>query len=493
MSLSHRCAVAVAALCVALPAGIEGSTPDAARRNVAQDQEVAGALQVLDAWIAANVAQREQPGLSIGIVHDQDLIWAKGYGFADVQKKMPATPSTLYRIPSISKLFTSTAILQLRDGGKLRLDDPVASRLPWFSIKAVEADAGPVTIRHLLTHTSGLPREAEGVNWSDLTFPAREAMVRALPAQQAAYPIETEWKYSNLALSLAGEIVAAVSGEPWDRYVERSILGPLGMSRTRVLPAADMPGLAVGYRRRVPGGGREVEPFVDIGAESPAGSLASNVEDLARFASLQFRDGPAGGAQILKGSTLREMHRVHWLRPDWQSGWGLGFAVRRVGNQVRIGHGGSLPGHRCQVELAPVEKLAVIVLTNANDGDPLRYVNQAFTLVGPAVAHATAPPRRDLAGDPAWKTYVGTYTWKEEDVQVLVLNGELTMVFPQAENPWESRIVLKPVRPHTFRMTPAGVTYAAIGELLTFEVGDDGRATRLRAPNSYWVPRQADR
>src|SRR6476620_11535305 len=91
--------------------------------------------------------------------------------------------------------------------------------------------------------------------------------------------------------------------------------------------------------RRVPGAPREVEPFLDIEAERPAGSLASTVEDLARFASLQFRDGPAGGTQVLKGSTLREMHRIQWLRPDWRSGWGLGFSVRRVGDQVRIGHG----------------------------------------------------------------------------------------------------------------------------------------------------------
>jgi CubicO group peptidase (beta-lactamase class C family) len=264
------------------------------------------------------------------------------------------------------------------------------------------------------------------------------------------------------------------------------------MDHTRARPAADVAGLAAGYRRRVPGGGRDVEPFVDIGGESPAGSLASNVEDLARFLSLQFRDGPAGGAQILKGSTLREMHRVHWLRPDWQSGWGLGFAVRRVGSQVRVGHGGSLPGHRCQVEFAPADKLGVIVLTNANDGEPLRYVNQAFAVVGPAVSSAAAPPRQEMAGDPAWQTYVGTYTWKEEDVQVLAVGGELAMIFPQADNPWESRLILEPVRAHTFRMKPAGVTFGAIGELLTFEMGGNGRVARVSTPNSYWMPKRKE-
>ena len=109
--------------------------------------------------------------------------------------------------------------------------------------------------------------------------------------------------------------------------------------------------------------------------------------------SWRFSSGisPQGGNQILKGSTLREMHRVQWLRPDWRSGWGLGFSIRRVGDQVRVGHGGSLPGHRTQIEIAPADKLGVIVLTNANDGDPLRYVNQAFTILTPAIQQATGP------------------------------------------------------------------------------------------------------
>src|SRR6059058_1986623 len=108
---------------------------EADRDSWARKPEIAAALTVLDAWIAATVAQKEQPGLSIGIVYDQDLVWAKGYGFADLERRLPATPTTIYRIASISKLFTATAIMQLRDGGKLRLDDPVSDRLPWFSIK----------------------------------------------------------------------------------------------------------------------------------------------------------------------------------------------------------------------------------------------------------------------------------------------------------------------------------------------------------------------
>ena len=478
---ARLCRLLVCLVCACTPLAAQPVTG-----NLGQHPEVADALKVLDAWIRATVASRDQPGLSIGIVDDQALIWAKGYGYADLQTKTPATPKTLYRIASISKLFTSTSIMQLRDAGKLQLDDPVAKHLPWFKIQT--PTPGPViTIRHLLTHTSGLPREAVGVNWSDLTFPKREEMMRRLVEQETVWPAETKWKYSNLALSLAGEVVASVSGEPWAQYVEKHILMPLGMTSTRALPEPDLAGLATGYGRRVPDQ-RDVEPFVDIEAERPAGNLASNVEDLAKFVSLQLRDGEPGGAQILKGSTLREMHRVHWLRPDWKSGWGLGFSVRRVDKQTRVGHGGSLPGHRTQVEIAPKLKLGVIVLTNANDGEPQRYVDQAFTLLTPVVTHATEETKPDPTPDPAWKKYEGVYTWKHSDIQVLVLNGELMMIWPESENVWESRVKLKPDGPHTFRMV-AATGYGPGGELVRFELDSSDRVTRVSTANNYWLPK----
>jgi CubicO group peptidase (beta-lactamase class C family) len=454
---------------------------------LASHPEVDSAIKVLDAWIASRVKDREQPGLSIGIVHDQQLIWSKGYGFADMEKKLPATPATLYRIASITKTFTSAAVMQLRDAGKLQLDDPVARRLPWFKIRNNHPEAPAVTIRHLLSHTSGLPREALGVNWSDVAFPGREDMVRRLPDQETVFPAETEWKYSNLAFSLAGEVVAAVSGKPWNRYIEDHILTPLEMKSTRTLPEKGMAGLATGYGRRVPKTARLVRPFVDIAAERPAGNMASNVEDLAKFLSLHMTSGPQAGAQVLKESTLREMRRIQWLRDDWQGGWGLGFSIRRAGDQVRVGHGGSLPGHRSQIEFAPADKLGVIVLTNADDGDPGQCVDQAFSLLTPAVKRATEAKKAPSVADTSWHKYTGVYVSDQSDVNVMLLAGELVLIGPEEENPWQTRILLKPVSANTFRMTAASFSYGAIGELLTFEVGPDGRVTRMRTANSHWT------
>ncbi len=217
---------------------------------ISDDSGVRSGLDLFSTWIESQIAYAGLPGLSVGIVHDQTLVWTRGFGFADVERKIPATPDTLYRIASITKLFTATSIMQLRDAGKLRLDDSLTTYLPWFAVKGEHADTPPITVRHLITHTSGLPREAAFPYWTDFNFPTWETLRERLPQQLQVFATETQWKYSNLAVALAGEVVSAVSGEPYADYVRRHIFDPLGMKATLVnTPPADHPGLAVGYGR----------------------------------------------------------------------------------------------------------------------------------------------------------------------------------------------------------------------------------------------------
>lgn len=170
--------------------------------QLAEHPEVQSAIDLLVAWIEAQVVHRELPGLAIGIVHDQALLWGRGFGWADVERGEPATVETLYRIGSITKLFTATAILILRDAGKLGLDDPITDYLPWFAMKSASPEAGPITIRHLLTHTAGLPREAAFPYWTDDRFPTVAEISARLPMQERPLPTESRWKYSNLGAVL---------------------------------------------------------------------------------------------------------------------------------------------------------------------------------------------------------------------------------------------------------------------------------------------------
>lgn len=459
----------------------------AVTERVADEPSVRAAIDMLAAWIEAQLAYSGVPGLSIGIVHDQALVWARGFGHADLGRREPATPDTLYRIASITKLFTSTAILQLRDAGALRLDDPLVQHLPWFRIDSSHADAPVITIRHLLTHTSGLPREAGFPYWSDGAFPSPEEIRAKLPQLQAALPAETAWKYSNLGLTLAGEVVAAVSGRPYAEYVAQRILEPLGMQRTWVItPPASEAGLATGYTRRLPSGSRTPAPFTDGRGITPAANMTTCVTDLARFAMLQFRGGAAGGAQILSGSTLREMQRVHWLEPDWEAGWGLGFRITRERGRTYVGHSGRLRGYRTMLHLCPQDRIGVIVLINADDGNPPLFAEKAFQWVAPAIRAVTSPPA--TAQPPAgWQRYAGRYRSPWADAQVLVVDGGLAMIDPSLADPMVNLVRLHPVAEHTFRMeTKDG--FGATGELVAFELDASGRVTRVRLGENYTYP-----
>jgi CubicO group peptidase (beta-lactamase class C family) len=449
---------------------------------------VQSAIGLFAAWLESQRAYAGIPGVSAGIVHDQELVWAAGFGLASLERREPATPATLYRIASITKVFTATALLQLRDAGRLRLDDPVAAHLPWFAIQQPHADAPVITIRHLLTHAAGLPREAGTPYWADGNFPSADELRGSLGRLRTVLPPETRWKYSNLGLALAGEIVAAVSGQPYAAYVRERILEPLGMCDTLVeSPAPGHPGLlATGYTRRLPGvERREPVPHTDTRGLTPAANMTTSVRDLARFAMLQFRGGPAGGAQILRGSTLREMHRIHWLEPDWQAGWGLGFHVWRDAGQTLVGHGGRLRGYRTQLLFSPADRVAVIVMTNADDGTPLPWATRAFHWVAPALAAAVAPI--PVAGpDPAWTRYVGRYRSPWGDSEVLLHEGGLVLLDPSQPDPLWSLSRLVPVAEHAFRIeTRDG--YGSAGELVVFELTGN-RVTRVRIGDNYTYP-----
>jgi D-alanyl-D-alanine carboxypeptidase len=245
-------------LLFATPAFAQQAAPPASA--IADDPEVQAATRLFSAWLEGQIAYRGLPGVAVGVVHDQQLVWSKGFGFADVATKRPMTADTRFRIASNSKLFAAIAILQLREAGKLRLDDPVQQHLPWFTVKPAGADDGPITIEQLLSHSSGLPREADD-HWSSFDFPTEAEVQKLMPDRQAAFPPQTRWKYSNLAFAVAGLLVEKISGQSWADYVQAHIITPLGMTGTSI-DKLDT-GLATPYASRMPSSvvGRRVAPM----------------------------------------------------------------------------------------------------------------------------------------------------------------------------------------------------------------------------------------
>jgi len=446
---------------------------------VADNPEVAGQERLFESWIRAQIAYRGLPGIAVGVVSDQELVWKKGFGFADLESHTPMTAATKFRMASHSKLFTATAIMQLRDAGKLRLDDPVAKYLDWFKPQPAEPDDPPITIEELLTHSAGLPREA-GPHWTEQEFPSLDQVRKYVLEHPAPYSPEVRWKYSNLGFTIAGMIVESVSGEKFANYVQTHIFDPLGMTGSSI----DRPvvGLATGYGRRMPDGKRVKMPFVDARAMAPATGVTSNVEDMAKFVSLQFRKGRVGGSQILSTGALREMHRVRMLESTWTRGNAIGFAVVRDGGKVYVGHGGVYFGYRTQTIIQLDQKVGVIVLTNGDDSSPSDIAIRLMGTVGEAVAKAAAPKTDSAPWDPAWSRFAGLYRSQFADTEVVELNQKLVMFDPVSPNP-DTPINLIPIGGGRFRFdAPTGG--GVVGEVVRF-VEENGKVVRMYTGESY--------
>ncbi len=460
-------------------------------QKVRDNPEFAAQRVLLEKWIQAEMEFRNQPGLAIAVVYDQEPVWSRGFVFADVEKNIPMTPQSIFRIASITKTFTSTAILQLRDRGKLQLDDPVGKHLPWFTYKNRFPEGPAVTIRQLLTHTSGLPRESAMPYWTDYKFPTHDEMVALLHSQESIFEPETKLKYSNLGMAILGEVVAAASGQSYESYIVQNILQPLKMTSTSVVPQKDqLQRFATSYGRRLADGTRKTYPLMDAKAISPAANMSSTVEDLGRFASLHMLEGSNVPGQMLKGSTLREMHRVQWLQPGWRSGWGLGFSVRKLDDRVVYGHGGFVGGNKSQISISPKEKVAVIVAINADDGVPSFYADRAMSMLAPIIARLMSPPAPEAKADSAWQKYVGTYTdpsgW---DTEVMLMKNKLVLYnysYPPDDNPAGNLAELTPEGSNTFRMSGDDGS----GELVVFEMGPDGKVMRVKVEENYMYPKK---
>ena len=330
-------------------------------------------------WLVRKEMKRNDvTGLSVALVDDQRVVWAEGFGFADLANQRPATPETIYRVGSISKLFTATAAMQLVEQGKLDIDQPLQRYLQEFSARSRFPEAAPVTPRSIMTHHSGLPSDYLKGMWTRQPQPY-ENLVKLLSDEYVANPPGYVFSYSNLGVTLLGHALEKLSGRDFSANMKESVLLPLGMARSRFALGPDLSPLgARAYRK-----GEETEefPLRDL----PAGGLNSNVLELSRFMQMVFAGGRSGERQILKPETLAEM-----LRPQnsavqldlnfrvglaWMlSGLG-GIDIRNAGPVAH--HGGATINHRSQLTVLPEQKLGVVVLSNSATAGPV--VNKVAT------------------------------------------------------------------------------------------------------------------
>lgn len=309
-------------------------------------------------------------GASIGITYDQDLIWNHGFGYSDLQTTTTTDQNTIYRIASITKTFTATAIFQLRDKGIINIDDPLINYIPEFG--TVDADSNAikqVTLRRLLCHHSGLVAEAPASEpyWSTQKIPSIQQIIEDMASIKIVVREDTAFKYSNLGFALLGEVIARVTGDRYEDYVTTQILNPLGMTSTTFSLGDKLKQkFATGYQsNKYEDSGRPV-PDRNLGGYAAAGQLYSSVNDLSKWASFQFsayqKDHPK--QHILSADSLKEMHRPRIMDPNWKVGYCLPWIARRISDNVIFGHTGFTYGFRADLSFNMHKKLAVVALLN---------------------------------------------------------------------------------------------------------------------------------
>ncbi len=447
------------------------------------------ALTLIEVWLDAQKDFEDIPGISASIVEDQKLLWSGGVGLANPETQKPFTGATLCSICSISKLFTSVAIMKLYDEGKLRLDDRLSDLLPYYDLKQQFPESGPITIRTLLTHSSGLPREAGYPYWTgpDFPFPTTAEIDAKLSEQESLYPASTYFQYSNLALTLLGEIVAEVSGVPYETYIQQHILNPLQLSQTRPEMPKDLYGsdLAIGYSAIGREGEREKVAFFQANGIAPAAGFSSNVTDLGKFASWQFRLREGKTAEILKPATLKYMQSVHWTNPNWKTTWGLGFRVYKGPNGTTwAGHGGSCPGYRSSFEMDLKNKRAYSVMINSSGTNPMKYVMGMHAILSKMSAKDDSVKPEAAITSKDLSQYVGYYNpkpWSSEEY-IGTWNGDLVMLNLPADKPAEAMTKFRHIEGDTFRRVRDN---GELGEALTFERNAAGAITRYIQHGNY--------
>ena len=315
----------------------------------------------LRAIVAEAQSERRAASIAAAVVRGGVVVWADAVGLADAEQAVDATPDHQYRIGSITKTFTAVCVMQLRDEGKLKLEDRLDAHLDVRTF-------GDLTLRQMLSHGSGLQREIPGDVWETLEFPKStvELLATLEEAEQVLAPGE-RWHYSNLAYILLGEVVAALSGMPYEDYVEHRVLQPLGLTRTGFSP--DEP-VALAY---------SVEPYSDVlrrepmlvertGGIAAAGQLWSTVGDLCRWAS--FLADPDPG--VLAPEAIDLMTAVQTMADPyrWSLAWGVGLALMRKDERIYCGHDGGMPGYLANVLIDRNDKLGAAVLVNGESVGP---------------------------------------------------------------------------------------------------------------------------
>ena len=351
-----------ALLTASVPAGVAQS---AARLGSSTDSTYAAGLARIEEKTEARRKELGIPGMSLVIVKDDKIIYVKGLGYKDLEKKIAVTPDTEFAIGSATKAFTALAILMSQDEGKLSLDDSPKKYLSYFRMYDPDADKN-ITIRDLLTHSSGLNRRDVARPTGKLT---RTELIKAAAEAHPTAKLREKFQYQNLMFAASGEIVAAVQNTPWEKFVPQRILKPLGMYNT-TMSLNEMEKVAdksFGYGFSFDTMQTVKLPYRDIVEVAPAGSINSSARDMAQWLRFVLGGGSIDGKRLVSEKSFDE-----WLKPQINVNaagtvqYGLGWFLQEWNGMKVVQHSGNIDGFNSLVAMIPEKKLGFVMLTNVS-------------------------------------------------------------------------------------------------------------------------------
>jgi D-alanyl-D-alanine carboxypeptidase len=442
---------------------------------------VADAAEIADAWIRRRAMLLGVPGITYGIAYDGRIVLTGSLGVADVQTGTLATAQTAYRVASITKIFTATLVMQLVEQGKLRLDEPISSHLSWLDPAAGLPD---ITVRHLLTHSSGLIADGS-CSWSGVDYPDRARLHQDVLARPVVAGPSAGFLYSNVAYALLGEIVEKLTGLSFDRALERHILAPLGLdtSGTRLTPERRR-ALATGYWRTPPGAAPRLAPDGDVRSFEPAAGLVSTVGDLLAFQAAHFR----GDHRILGDLGKREMQRLQWQRRA-EPHHGFGWMLWAVDGISLCGHSGSCAGFSAKIGFARDLRVAAVALTNTVAPAASLALDAAFHLIARVQAlwdDSSRPPHGESRESLGLLAGRFADDWGERIVARV--NHGLYLIDPDDDEPMLAPARLGPAGGGAGWIVAEHDDYGLRGERVSFELDESGRSTAL-----HYGPRRLPR
>lgn len=422
------------------------------------------AVASIDRWLNFQQRVKEIPAVTIAILHDDTLLLSKGYGYANLERKTPVTPGHIFRIASHSKWFTGTAIMQLREAGALRIDDPLGRYVPWLQPPIADA-----TVRQALNHAAGIVRDGyDNDHWAlEHPFPDAETLRTLVEEGGDVLPPNDRLKYSNIGFSLLGLVVEGASGRPYNEYVRAEIVDRLGLTNTGPETGPEIqPQLVTGYSGRGLAEPRIPLPDVETGAMSAATGFYSTAEDLVRFATAHF----LGNDALIGDDSKREMQRPYWTVEGMDS-YGLGMQVTTIGKRRVAGHSGGFPGHTTRTYLDSRDRLAISILTNETDGKATDLTKSAIRLINLALEQKPAE-------DSALDRYTGRFgdLWGYTDI--VRLGNQLFDIPPEADDPASDAGKLEVVDGDTLRVEEQD-SYGSPGEPVRYERDASGRILKI--------------